>query len=109
MRACRLGRALLCAALATARLAQAFAVVQMADRHGERIGRVVRLRNRVEAQQHLHHLRDLRLLRAAVADDRALDLRRACTRRPSTPASIAASIATPRACPSFSALRAFIA
>ena len=52
-----------------------FAVVQVANRDGERIGRVVRLRDRVEAQQHLHHLRDLRLLGAAVADDGALDLR----------------------------------
>ena len=39
-------------------------------RDGQRVGRVVRRRRRVEAEQQLHHLLDLRLLGAAVADDR---------------------------------------
>ena len=47
----------------------------MANRYSKRIGRVVRLWDRIQPQQHLHHLCDLRLFRAAVTDDRTLDLR----------------------------------
>ena len=48
----------------------------MTDRHRQRIGDVVRRRGVVEAEQQLHHLLDLRLLGAAVADHRALDFGR---------------------------------
>ena len=45
--------------------------------HGERVGDVVRRRHGVETEQQLHHRLHLLLLGAAVADHRALDLRRA--------------------------------
>ena len=45
----------------------------MADRHRERVCRVVRRRQRVEPEQQLDHLLDLVLLRAAEPDDRSLD------------------------------------
>ena len=62
----------------------------------------------IEPEQQLHHLLDLRLLGAPVADDRALDLGgRVFDDRHA--ASTAASMATPRACPSFSALRTLVA
>ena len=77
----------------------------MTDRDGERVGRVVRRRHRGEAEQQLDHLLHLLLLGAAVADHRALDLGRRVLDDRQTPASTAASIATPRACPSLSALR----
>ena len=50
--------------------------MHVADRDRERIGGVVRRRRRVEAEQQLDHLLHLVLLRAAEADDRALDLGR---------------------------------
>ena len=46
----------------------------MADRHGQRIGGVVRRRRLGEAEQQLDHLLHLVLLGAAVADDGALHL-----------------------------------
>ena len=46
----------------------------MADRHGQGVGRVVRLRHLVEAEQQAHHLAHLVLLGAAVPDHRELDL-----------------------------------
>ena len=50
--------------------------MQMTDRHGQRVGGVVRRRRLRQAEQQLDHLLHLVLLGAAVADDRALDLRR---------------------------------
>src|SRR6266550_2416183 len=50
--------------------------MQMANRNRERIGGVVRRGGGAQAEQQLHHLSHLRLLRTPVADDRALDLRR---------------------------------
>src|SRR4030095_1682423 len=49
------------------------AAVQMADGNRQRVGRVVRLRRLIEAEQQLHHLLDLNLLRTPVPDDGALD------------------------------------
>ena len=46
----------------------------MADRDGERVGGVVRRRDGRQPEQQLHHVLHLRLLRAAIADDGALDL-----------------------------------
>ncbi len=56
----------------------------MADRHRERVGRVVGPRLLRQAEQRLDHARHLILLRAAAAADRALDLLRgvAGTRQP---------------------------
>lgn len=51
-------------------------MVQMADRDGDRVCRVVRRRRLLEAEQQLDHLLHLVLVRAAIADDRPLDLRR---------------------------------
>ena len=83
--------------------------VHVTDRDRERVGGVVRRRHRVEPEQQLDHLPDLRLLGAAEADDGALDLGRRVLGDRQTPAAAAASSATPRACPSFSALRTFLA
>ena len=48
--------------------------MQMADRNRQRVGSIVRRRCRAQAEQQLHHLADLLLFRAAVADHRAFDL-----------------------------------
>ena len=48
----------------------------MADRDGERVGRVVRRRRCVEPQDRLHHALHLGLLRPAVAGDGELHVRR---------------------------------
>ena len=48
--------------------------VHVADRHRERVGRVVRRRHVGKPEQQPHHLLDLVLLGAPVADHRALDL-----------------------------------
>src|SRR5262245_8681056 len=48
----------------------------MADRDGERVGRVVRRWHRGEPEDQLDHVLDLRFLRAAVTDHGPLDLRR---------------------------------
>ena len=82
--------------------------MQVADRHGQGIGGVVRRRRLRQAEQQLDHLLHLVLLGPAVAHDRALDLGGRVL-DDGQPASTAASIATPRACPSFSALRTFAA
>jgi hypothetical protein len=50
--------------------------MQMADRHGQRIRRVVRRWCRTQTKQQLHHLTDLLFLGPAVADNRAFDLSR---------------------------------
>ena len=50
--------------------------MQVANRHRQRIGGVVRRRHAVEPEQQLHHLPTCVLLRAPVADDGALDLGR---------------------------------
>ena len=50
--------------------------MQMTDRHGQRIRRVVRGRRCLETEQQSYHLADLLFLRAAVADNGALDLSR---------------------------------
>ena len=47
----------------------------MADGHGERVGRMVRLRRLGETENGLHHPLDLRLVGASVAADRLLDAR----------------------------------
>jgi hypothetical protein len=49
--------------------------MQMADRDGQRISGVVRLRRLIETEQELDHLLDLVLFSTAIADDGALDLR----------------------------------
>jgi len=46
----------------------------VADRHGERVGDIMRRRDSLEAEQQLHHLLDLRFLRSTVPDHGALDL-----------------------------------
>jgi hypothetical protein len=48
----------------------------MANRDSERIGRIVRRRSTIQAEQQLDHVLNLVLLGAAVAHDRALDLGR---------------------------------
>ena len=48
----------------------------MADRDGERVRRVRRLRLGLEREQHPHHPRHLALVGAAVAADHLLDARR---------------------------------
>jgi hypothetical protein len=48
--------------------------MEVTDRHGQRVGDVVRRGRSVETQEQLDHLLDLDLLCTAVADDRALDL-----------------------------------
>ena len=50
--------------------------MQVANRHCQRISGIVRRWHLVKTQQQLHHLPDLRLLGAPIADDRALDLGR---------------------------------
>ena len=50
--------------------------VRVADGHGEGVGRVVRTGNGGQPEQELHHLPDLLLLGASVANHRAFDLRR---------------------------------
>ena len=48
----------------------------MTDGDGQRVGRVVRRRHGIQAEEQLHHLLHLLLLGAAVADDGALDFGR---------------------------------
>jgi hypothetical protein len=82
--------------------------MQVADRHRERVGGVVRRGRFRQTEQQLDHLLHLMFFRPAVADHGPLDLGRVYSTT-SQPASTAARIATPRAWPSFSALRAFTA
>lgn len=48
----------------------------MAQRDGDSVRRVVRLRHRLQRQDAAHHVHDLLFVRAAVSDDRLLDLQR---------------------------------
>jgi hypothetical protein len=48
--------------------------MRMTNRNSQGVRRVVRSGSGVEAEQELHHVLDLPLLRAAVADDGKLDL-----------------------------------
>src|SRR5438105_10588150 len=48
--------------------------VDVADRDRERVGGIVWRRHGRQPEQQLHHVLHLRLLRAAIADDGALDL-----------------------------------
>src|SRR5207244_10791091 len=47
----------------------------VADRDGERVGRMMRCRQLGQTENDLHHALDLRFLRASVAADRLLDRR----------------------------------
>lgn len=48
----------------------------MAQRNGDSVRRVVRPRHRLQRQDAAHHVHDLLFVRAAVSDDRLLDLQR---------------------------------
>jgi hypothetical protein len=80
--------------------------MQMTDRHRQRVGSIVRRRGLRQPEQQLDHLLHLMLLRAAVADDRPLDLGRRVLD------DVAAGLdgrehRDAAGVPSFSALRAF--
>ena len=51
--------------------------MKMADGIGQRIRRIMRLRDDLEREQHAHHLLHLMLFGIAVTDDRLLDESRA--------------------------------
>ena len=76
--------------------------MQMADGDSQSISGVGRLWNLIEIQQARHHLLHLMFFGAAVSDHCRLDGERSvfCY---FSPAEAAASIATPRTCPSFKA------
>ena len=82
--------------------------MRVTNRRGQRVGRVVRRRRGVEAEEELHHLLQLRLLGAAVAGHGQLHFGGRVLDHPQA-GPTAASMATPRAWPSMSALRTFFA
>ena len=51
--------------------------MKVTDSDGERVRRIVRLRDALERKQHANHLLDLMFFGVAVADDRLLDESRA--------------------------------
>jgi hypothetical protein len=83
-------------------------MVRMAQRHGQRVCGVVRLRCGVQAQQRFHHVLNLGLFRTPVAGDRSLDFGGVYSITVRPPCT-AASTATPRAWPRVRALRTFLA
>ena len=78
---------------------------RVADRDGERVGGVVRRRQRLQPEDRLHHPLHLRLLGAAVAAHRLLDARGRVLGALDA-GSAAATSTAPRACPTESAMRA---